>query len=197
MELPKRLLRTFTSSCARFLHVSRQFRELALKVFSLQIKTLVQKCPIYINPNLDTIYSCNFILNGRCRYLTRRTWRCQMENWIAYGEDAMRYIEWAEVSSYLWVTLWNSDYLRCGWKSVSARRYCLYLQTHPFGHSKAYAYYDLTRLRELNRVPKVKPNRKLPTTSQRLSHPSTNSLAFPSNFASRSGVSLLAIKSSR
>ena len=93
-----------------------------------------------------------FILNGRYRNFTRRTWRCRMENWIAYREGAMRYLEWAEVSSYLWVTLWNSNYLGCGRKSEGARRYCLHLQTHSFGHQNAHTYSVLTRLRELNRV---------------------------------------------
>lgn len=54
------------------LHVNRQFREIALKVFSLQIKTPIQKCPIYINPDLDTIYSCNFIASADERFQSIR-----------------------------------------------------------------------------------------------------------------------------
>lgn len=50
------------------LHVNRRSRELTLKLFPLQIKTMIQKCPIYINPDLDTVYTCNFIASADERF---------------------------------------------------------------------------------------------------------------------------------
>jgi hypothetical protein len=41
------------------LHVCRESREVALKKFSLQIKTPTQKCPIFIDPLLDSVYPIN------------------------------------------------------------------------------------------------------------------------------------------
>jgi len=50
------------------LHVCRQSREVALKKFSLQIKTPIQKCPIYIDPKEDTVYTYNFYASRDPRF---------------------------------------------------------------------------------------------------------------------------------
>lgn len=54
------------------LHICHQSREVALKKFVLQIKTPIQKCPIYIDPLVDTVYTYNFYASSDPRFVNLR-----------------------------------------------------------------------------------------------------------------------------